>query len=49
MRDITIFLSDGQIFKFQKSGTTPTLQRLYALGKKLKNSLQTIEALTIGN
>ena len=49
MRKITLFLSDGQIFKFDKSGTTPVIQRHYFIGAKLKNGSQTIDALTIEN
>lgn len=49
MNTITIFLSDGQILRHDEIGTTPVLQRKYAIGKTMKNSGQSIEALTIEN
>lgn len=47
MNIITLFLSDGQIFKRQDNGTIPQLQRKYAIGKTIKNTNLTIEANTI--
>lgn len=44
---VTLFLSDGQVFRFKEEGTTPQLQRKFAIGKTLKDSDKSIEATTI--
>ena len=36
--NVTIFLNDGQVFRFKESGTIPQLQRKYAIGSTLKDS-----------
>ena len=46
--NVTIFLNDGQVFRFKESGTIPQLQRKYAIGSTLKDSNLVIEASTIG-
>lgn len=47
MNTITLFLSDGQVFRFETPGTIPQLQREFTIGKTLKDSGQSIEANTI--
>ena len=44
---ITLFLSDGQVLKFEKNNTTPQLQRDYPIGGIIKGSKTSIEATTI--
>lgn len=47
MNKVTLFLSDGQVLRNDEVGTIPQLQRKFAIGRTLKGTNLSIEALTI--